>query len=405
MAVYEITDKQGQVFEIEGPDTASDSDILAVLQQQGIQTSGSNEMALGSSPGPSEEVLNLRNQIAALEAQHTDPVVISAQKARLGYLERGETPPFPLRSVQQSADIAGEKTTEFLGSKGVPAPISAGVGTLVQMAPDIAMSIPFGGRAVAAAPEIANVGARVATKAVSPFRRTADLFFGPGREAAELKGQALLEPVEQKLLQLQENLTNIPTKIGEKRNLLMTLKREAGEAISKAEEAAGFALTRLPDDALKFLAKQPEEFGALMAKVAKTSPEELLKTYGPNGLQLLRKMGQEFRHVGGKATSTAEAHIGKGREAAAKALELVDEGFKAARKRWQELDDVLKHLPEEARTTRTQMTVAVQKTRAALKDIKDEIRILRQRGAKRDTARQYAMGALGLTGLGGFLMR
>jgi len=109
-----------------------------------------------------------------------------------------------LEAIQKPFDVAGEKTAEFLASKGVPPAAAAGIGLPIQMAPEIALSA-IGGRVA----KTAATGAAKAAKRALPSEKVlsrgiaqAEAKAGIKQTAVNLKGVArdLNVPLEKNVL-------------------------------------------------------------------------------------------------------------------------------------------------------------------------------------------------------------
>lgn len=74
--------------------------------------------------------------------------------------------------MRKGYDMMGEKTTEFLGSKQVNPYVSAGLGTAIQMAPDVTMALATPPKPKAGVPEMALTPARRALGFQKPFLKT-----------------------------------------------------------------------------------------------------------------------------------------------------------------------------------------------------------------------------------------
>jgi len=112
-------------------------------------------------PAEQKELQELEALVAKVQAEQPKPSltdrVVQGAKAAYPYTLPGMMNTYN-DAVRKGANVAGEKTAEFLGEKGVNPNIAAAAGTAIQMTPDIASAAAMGG---------VNPGAGV--KATGPF--------------------------------------------------------------------------------------------------------------------------------------------------------------------------------------------------------------------------------------------
>lgn len=202
-------------------------------------------------------------------------------------------------------DKAGEKIAEKGGEIGVPPEIAAGAGTLVQMAPDIAM----GAEGIAKRAMLANLAKGAAEKAGSvvtkPFSAAKELITAPApadvlsenvakmselqseREAARLAAKEAKfgtdEAIKTAKMEGAEQLRNA---------------RKASQAAKKslisAEEKAGVHMGSTPE--FEGMIKDPKEMMRFIESkypIVKQGAQQLAQTVDSQSLQTLRKIAQE----------------------------------------------------------------------------------------------------------------
>lgn len=272
-------------------------------------------------------------------------------------------------TIQKPFDIAGEKTTEFLGSKGVPAPISAAVGLPIQMAPDILASIAGAGPAKKGI-QLGAKGVKASAKAAtSPIRKVAQLVKSPGEAEsriiaeemalkakpaiqAEAKTAKLAEqrltPLKERVGELKRRQTELPIQTAEREAELVQLKKGAGARIGEAETKAGLEFKSSPKYE-KFI-KSPKKVSQLTERLQKQygnlPVEEVAKKVAPRKAQLYRKVFQETEApVSGIQKAQQQAL----REKFAKRIDMVSEEISGNRSAYQQAIDALDDLPLEAK--------------------------------------------------------
>jgi len=215
--------------------------------------------------------LDLAKRMVTKYPQYSDVTFEPTKEEKFKQMVEEDKPlqslPLGFVAKDQPFETTGEIVTEKLGEKGFPAQISAGIGTAIAKAPDIAAAY----TGVKAAPTIAK---------------------GLG----SLK-QAIFKPKQsvQTLRNLRENLRNVPIKKATEAEKLESLRQSYGSNIGKAREAA-----QIPQGPLGelYTPKNISKFTDEMQVVASKTPENLLEAYGKEGLARLKDSVQALRETG-----------------------------------------------------------------------------------------------------------
>jgi hypothetical protein len=228
---------------------------------------------------------------------------------------------------------AGEKVAEKGGEWGVPPEIAAGAGTLVQMAPDIAM----GAEGIAKRAMLANLakeGMSAAGEVVTkPLSAAKKFVFADMPEAVAQAGK--------------EKIADISAHGGEKLNAARDLAKEAKEGLIGAEEKAGIHFTATPT--FEALLQQPQEimkFIETKLPIIKQGAQQLAQTVDSQSLQTIRKIAQEAEKSTG-LSDIAKAHLREIKQVTTEALGKNEPAVAEQLSRMHEAEAQVKGIPKE----------------------------------------------------------
>lgn len=230
MAIYKLKDDQGKLYQIEGPDDATDQELISTMEahQAGAQ-------AAPEEPSMLNKAVAISNKINAFTPT--------------GLMEQGA------QKVQQGADYLGEKAATGLASHGVNPYVSAGVGTAVQMAPYL-------------------MGAFLGQE---PARKEGISL------ASKLKGRNIGEEVSAAKRMIGETAG----KFSQKETMLKGLLKEQGPAINAAQQKAGIAM-----ESIALPEKDAATFANTMKGFASKTPDQLLEAMPTKELQRLKDIAK-----------------------------------------------------------------------------------------------------------------
>ncbi len=363
MAIYTI-EANGQQFDIEGPDNASDADLQSAVSSY-------------LSPQTTE----------APAAPTQEPSVMDKIKSGIslaGEVTEAASPVGVLNAVDRGLDVAGDRTEKYLTEKGHP---TAGkvVGGAISHIPEIA-------GAVELVPGLMRGGASLAKAGMSKLGQVANTLKGPSAEEAKIlandmmlknapkateKAQAYLSSQEQRINQLLSKVKDKAAKVtlntARKEEILNKMLGEVGEKMGKAEELMGI---RTPDLAkIKAATKDPKaiaDLSSTMVKWSKMTGKELAeKGIAPAEIQYVRKFAESMKNSP-ELLKIENAIVQRGREVAAQAIEEISPAFKAARTEYKEVLNTLDDLPSDALRQKTLYKTQVIKAQNAMKNLKAE---------------------------------
>ncbi len=320
----------------------SDEELKALKAGDYSKLSNESLMSLKQQSAPAAAPDPQQQLVDKLTAQHIDPQVIAAQKAKIGV--PNEKRSFALQD--NPFQTTGQKIAESLAGSGHDPKIAAAAGTAFQMIPDLLASLPMGGGA-----KLGVEGAEVAGKAAMESG----------------VGQALRYTAEKKVGALTEAAAALPLKQAAKRELVQETVKTAGKGIGEAETKLGIAQKDSSAIARRVIIETPEkieQFADKAARLAEKGSDKLAEIGNPETLQFYRKTAEDAIKKAGKTISSESRNklyqakqvfadaIGKTKEGA-------DAGFDKAMSTYKEIETVAKNLPKEAVKERQILKVAL----------------------------------------------
>lgn len=246
------------------------------------------------------------------------------------------------------AALAGlVKSTPGQGLRVKPE-IAAGIGTAVQMTPDIVSSFAPAGEVAKIAEKGAGVVGRMATA---------------GGKLANL---------EERLLLQQEALGTLPERVAKRGAELAAEKTAVGKAIGQVEELGGYGMKQMPDEFQQILdnPKELSEMGLRLRQIADTPINKLTDALSTNQLQRVRKFAQFVRERGSQISRDIKANVAMGGHQAGQALRKVDDAFDAVISRWENVDNKIRALKGSKEMQKAAINAAIRQTRQAIKETK-----------------------------------
>lgn len=437
MAIYTV-ELDGQQFDIEGPDGASEADLLGAARQHAADSQTARQpqppaesTGLQKAAQFSEGFLDTLTAPIAPVARAIGTTVSGIEEASRAASEReaelagskgmlplsAVVPAIPeilIKGVKKPFELlnrAGEVTAEKVGEAGYPT-LGAGLGTAIQMAPDIAA----GAQGIAKRAALGAAVESAGKKALAPVSRGTAFVKKVGKALTDLspeeariqaahlrrtfkKGTNLekataegtaklretekvlgsdtaklqqhisesLDPLKKRVSAGTKELKSLPEKQLAKKQQLADLEKQAKGSLEQAEAESGFAFKSSP----KFEAKATNaKFVSKLAKryrpILEKGPEAAAAKMSPQRLQLVRKVFQESGKEG-VLTDLGKAGTERLRETAAKALELKSPKFGEARKEFLTVKNAQAALPEEFLKKRTQIQKSLQDAKDTLK--------------------------------------
>lgn len=240
-----------------------------------------------------------------------------------------------LRKPFEWMNKAGEKIAEKGGEIGVPPEIAAGAGTLVQMAPDIAMGV----EGIAKRAMLANL-------AKEGMSSAGEVITKPFSAAKEL----ITHPKAMDVAQLgKEKLVDIGERGAEKLNLARETEAAAKQGLIGAEEEAGLHFQSSPEfEAFIGDPKKLAGFSQKVSRIAKLGPEQLARTVDSQTLQTLRKVAQEGEKVT-NLSDIAKAQMRDAKDVITQALGQAEPKIGEQLGRFREAGKVVKEIPGETK--------------------------------------------------------
>lgn len=354
MAIYTV-ELDGNQFDIEGPDGASEADLLGAARehQVGAQTPPApqptpEKTGLEKAVGVSEAITGTLGKIAspftsrvgaalsALKAKSDEAAdkeaELAGQKGVLPISAMVPAIPSMLIDALGVPDRAGEFIAEKGGKMGFPK-TAAAVGTGVAMAPDLVAGAAGIAKRGAIAASLKSAGKTAADAATSPVRFAKDLITKPGTAEARLAGdEALVE-------------------VGRRGREKLTLARETRDTAKKGligeEEKAGLHFESSPE--FETYLKDPKkmsDFSQRIARLAKRTPEELAQSIDSKTLQTFRKVAQEGEKISG-LSDIAKSQMRQGKDIITQALGKSEKGIGEALQGFRDAEKVVGEIPAE----------------------------------------------------------
>lgn len=164
MPRYEVTSPDGQRYEVNAPEGATEQDAIAYIknQQQGEPQQAVAPSALGSEPLPSlPQRLQQLGQAGVMGAMRGGPFAVLPAVAMEGQRQYGQ-------GIDRAAYEAGGQVTDVATSMGVPPHVAAGFGYLTNVATGAAPMF-LGGAVTKGLPlGMEKLGINIMQKAVKP---------------------------------------------------------------------------------------------------------------------------------------------------------------------------------------------------------------------------------------------
>lgn len=411
MPKLNITAKDGKTLKINIPEGTDPGQYDSIVDDVMADYEGQ------SAPTVSPEIQKQQDLIDRLKRSGIDPTTIGPQETKLKFMKEGRELPLSLQA--DPFQTLGERATTALGEQGVNPYISAGVGTTIAMAPDIATSLPIKMGAVKALQPIGNKTASVASRIgrafTGPTAEEAKLAAGELRRgfqktaeraatetgekliseasqslaqakekalevAQSLKGQGRpatakviegakreLEPIRKVISDLRSKLRSLPEEAKRQLDELQVLDKDARKAINKAETLSGLEMKTIPE-----VPKDISGFANEMKQFAGRNPDDLLEAVPLERLQELKKIAQVTKR--GNILPEEQAFINQGVEAIDQAISRGAPKVGEELGRFRQVQDAIKNLPAETARRKTQLMRALDKTRDEFKTASSEAR-------------------------------
>lgn len=326
MAIYTV-ELDGNQFDIEGPDGASEDDLLAAARQH---------QAGGQTPSQPQN-----------QAESTPSGDVSKPKE--------SRPRRFLRATANALPMAGAvgfPTVAALTTAGTSLPATAGLAGLGGMTGEAAKQLILRGlgdtEGVPQTPEeaakkigvtgakdaaITLVGGKVLQGAGKALKLGKDLITKPGAAEVAQAGK--------------EALVNIGERGAEKLALARSTKELAKKGLIEAEETAGLHFESTPG--FERLIADPKKMAAFTEKIgrlAKRTPEELSQLLDSKTLQLFRKVAQEGEKIS-TLSDIAKSQLRHGKDVFTQALGVTEKGIGKALGRFRDADKVVAEIPSQ----------------------------------------------------------
>lgn len=273
-------------------------------------------------------IANASNEMADKLAESGHPF-LAMHAAGPAILAEGVAKPF------EWLDKAGEYVAEKGAEKGMNPYVSAGLGTVTQMLPDIAM----GAEGIAKRALIAKSlkgGAEAVGKTIkAPVKAAKELAFAPRAEEVAAAGK--------------DKLVKISERQADKLGLAREAEQAAKEGLIGAEEKAGLHFQSTPEFE-SYLAnpKKMADFSQKASRLAKLGPEQLAQQVEPQVLQTFRKIAQEGEKVSG-LSDIAKAQMREAKDIFTQALGKTNPEIGTELSRFREAQKVVKEIPGETK--------------------------------------------------------
>lgn len=370
MKTIEI-DVQGKTLEIQVPDTADHQAIATAVNS-------ASQHYLGQNPSSGTENKKGVGQ-RVMDTVKTATMLPTQGLTKLG------------NAVKEGLNTAGEKTAEYLGSKGHPI-AGAVAGTGIAMAPDIAMAA----QGIAEAPEAAAAltkGGKAIGNRVGNF---IDILKAPGQEESQLAANEMMQKfvpnqAQNKLRQLatsmmQEPVENIQAaKSGlaeilaqqdDKAAQLEQMRLSAGKQIGQAETELAPKFKSTPEFE-NFIADRQKvaTFAQKLNHLGDMSPEAIQAKYSDADLISFRKIAQEASKKG-TLSDIGTTDLNTINQQASKALEVSSQKLGIARSTYKGIVDKIDGLPAETKARTAAYKRYILDEQGKLNTIKSQIKEL-----------------------------
>jgi hypothetical protein len=337
MAIYTV-ELDGNQFDIEGPDGASEDDLLAAARQHqsGVQTPASEpasaEAAPSSEPAQPEESKSRRFVRKVANALPTvggigGGIALGVPGTVFGMGVGG----VPSAAVGAGIGAAGGTAAKQLilralgDTEGVP-----------QTAGEAAKEIGIEGAKDAA---LTYTGGKLIKGGVKTAKLAKDLITKPGAQEVALAGK--------------EALVDIAERGGEKLALARSVREGAKKGLIEAEEKAGLHFESTPGfEKLISDPKKMADFTSKIGRLAKRTPEELAQSVPSEQLQLFRKIAQEGEKVS-TLSDIAKSQMRQGKDVFTQALGIKEKGVGEALGKFRDADKVVGEIPGQIKSQLT----------------------------------------------------
>lgn len=317
---------------------------------------------------------------------------------------------FPMQSYAQDQtmklleipEVAGEAIAEKGPSLGLSPEVSAGIGTAVKMAPDIAAA-PF---AVKPAASLLRKGL---SKVTSPITGLKNLIKAPGKEVAEStakrtlleaktspKRTSLVEsltekkisPIREESRRVSEEMKSLGEKqVTEKQSLESRLSKSK-EQLEGLEREKGLSFTELGVPG-EVTAKQAPQYINSAKALANKTKEEILSQFRPEEIQKLRKQYQSFAKT---QSPEVAALVGKAESRLGEAIEqVIGNDYASARAVFRESKDAIKNLPSTFKAEKSKLGTKLETIKNEIKKNEDLAYTLIKKAKKSDLRRQTGL--------------
>lgn len=323
MAIYTV-ELDGQQFDIEGPDGASEADLLGAARehQAGAQSASQPQIPAEATPPSAAPESKTRKFVRGVaNALPTVGGIGFPAVAAIGSGGLSLPATAGLAGLGAAGGTAGKQLIlRALGDKeGVPT-----------SSLDAAKEIGIEGAKDAA---LTYVGGKVISGGIKGAKLAKDLITKPGAAEVALAGK--------------EALVNIGERGAEKLALARATREAAKKGLITAEEKAGLHFQSTPEfEEILRDPKRMSQFATKIGQLAKRTPEELAQTVDSKTLQLFRKVAQE-----GEKSSTfsdiAKSQLREGKGVFTDALGRAEKPIGEALGSFRDADKVVAEIPGE----------------------------------------------------------
>lgn len=387
MATYRLTDDQGNSFELEGPEDATDAELEAA--------------------------------IAEYQASESTPTIPTKTKEP----EEGKGKKFA-RRVAQALPIVGGiavPAAAAIGTGGLSLPATAGLAAaggaagqgvkeailsaIGDQRPTLAEATGRVARTAAIEGGTTLIGGGLFKGAGAGFKAGKRILFSPGKEAAEAAVAAEIAPFKTQATKLAEEIAGMGDEAVTRKRAIEASLEKSGPRIGEIEKSLGIAVDILPEERAAEIASQPgrDQFMRMVGELAKKTPEEL-RLIPAAERNILRKMGEEVVDKGGRdeAEKLVTAQFDRGLKKIGDSLDLDSPDLGAARSAFKAGKEELKKLPELIRQKASQLRQQKSQVAGKMAEVSEAgAKKVAQAAKDAETRKRLLIGALTAAGLGG----
>lgn len=316
MAIYTV-ELDGNQFDIEGPDGASEADLLGAARehQAGGQTPQESNPPADVTPPESKTRQFVRKVANAL------PTVGGIGAPIAGAIGTGGM------SLPATAMLAGAGAA---AGEGVKQAILSSLGDQAPTLAEAALPVAKEGLKTAA---LTYAGGKVLGGIGKGLGLAKDLITKPGAAEVALAGK--------------ESLMTIGEHGAEKLALARSVREAAKKGLIGAEEQAGLHFQSTPGfEKLIADPKKMAQFTEKLGRLASKTPEELAQTVPSEQLQLFRKIAQEGEKMGG-LSDIAKSQLRQGKDVFTQALGKAEPKIGEALGTYRTADKIVADIPGE----------------------------------------------------------